>query len=124
MNTRGSLVRLSERHQTTSESKPENHRQVYSVLVALSESKLIRLFKSVEVLREELQLIRSPNGEPVEAVIATQAFLKIWSDELDQILAAKQAKETNRRLRNWDNEGGAVDHAPKQHLSSVSDSVT
>ncbi len=97
----------------TSKSKPENHRQVYSVLLELSEHKLIRLFKSVEVLREELQLIRSLNGEPVEAVIATQDVLKIWSDELNQILVVKQTKESNRPLRNWDNEGGAVDHAPK-----------
>ena len=96
----------------TNESKRENHpankRQVNSALVQLSEPELVRLLNRVKALQKELRRIRSSDGEPVDVVIATQDVLKIWKDELDRILAAKQAKDTYDRLRNWDNEGGTV----------------
>ena len=121
------ITHLSERcsmtHKSKSENNPVNHRQVYSVLAQLSEPELLRLLKSVKALRKELKLILPSDDEVNEAVIAPQNLLKIWSDELERIVTVKQAKEINRRLHNWDNEGGAVDHAPKQHsLSGIASS--
>jgi hypothetical protein len=60
----------------TNESKrehdPANKRQVYAALVQLSEPELVRLRNRVKALRKELRLIRWSDGEPVEAVRATQ----------------------------------------------------
>jgi hypothetical protein len=93
-------------------TKPENslaeNQQLTTQLVQLSEPELVRLLNRVKALRKELRRIRWSDGEPVEAVRATQGLLKIWNDELDRILAAKQATDTYDRLRNWDNEGGTV----------------
>ena len=113
---RGSLVRLNERHNMTNESKRENHpaneRQVNSALVQLSEPELVRLLNRVKALQKEFRRIRSSDGDPVEAVIAIKGLLKVWNDELDRILAAKQAKDSLARLHNWDNEGGRNDWSP------------
>lgn len=106
----------------TSNLKTENqrsaNREVHSVLVPLPEHELMRLLESVKALRKDLWQIFLSNSEPVPAVSAAHDLLKTWNDALEQILVAKQAKEINRGLRNWDNEGGAVDHAQMRHSAS------
>lgn len=106
----------------TTRLKPEKqraaNREVHPVLAPLREQELMRLLKSVKALRKDLRLIFPANSEPVSAVSAARDLLKTWSDELDRTLAAKQAQATFSQLRNWDNEGGAVDHAQMRHSAS------
>jgi hypothetical protein len=102
------------------EAKSENSqaakRQIHSVLVPLPQPQLMRLLKSVKVLRKDLRLISASASEPVEAVKAAQHLLKAWSDELGRILVAKQAKDAHAQARDWVNEGGAVRGAPQIRL--------
>jgi hypothetical protein len=91
-------------------------RQIHSVLVPLPEPQLTRLLKSVKLLRKDLRLISASASEPVAALKAAQDLLKVWSDELDHILAAKQAKDSHTQVRDWVNEGGASRRAPQLRL--------
>lgn len=101
------------------ENTPAYNRQVHSALSQLSEPELVRLMERVKALRKVFRLIRPCPSKSTGAVTAMQTGLKIWSDELDRSLKVKQAKDTNRGLRNWDNEGGAVDHVPKPHVLTI-----
>lgn len=77
-------------------------------LIHLSVTELIRTLRSLQALREELRLIPFAGDDADETLIITEELLQSWDDELDQILALEQAKNTFNHLCIWDNEGGST----------------
>jgi hypothetical protein len=80
----------------TNEIELENNsaidREVHSALKHFSEIKRLRLFKSIEALRHEFRLGYLFSDESIEAVATAEAFLKVWSDELNLTFAERRAR--------------------------------
>jgi hypothetical protein len=101
-------------------NKLVENQQLSAVLTQKSEADLKRLLNSIETLQIDLSRLVPllSEAELVEVVTATQGLLKILNDEISVVFAVKQAKDSQGRLQNWDNEGGRVDYAPVYHLLS------
>ena len=91
--------------------------KIYSALIGLTESDLMRLLHRVKAFQREVHHICSSNPEPIELANRTQELLKIWRAELDRAMVPNQErnKVTNAQILDWVNEGGAVKHDNNGH---------
>jgi hypothetical protein len=102
------------------ESKPSDNQPLSATLMQMSQYEIARLLDTIQALEADLmRLIPLFNGnEPVESVIYTQDLLSVLSDHISQVLAIKQAPDSQKQVQNSGDSGAEVDNASIHYLLS------
>lgn len=102
------------------ENHPAQNQQLGAALMRMSNDEVTRMLDTIESLQGDLlRLIPLFGGqEPVEAVTYTQYLLTLLNDEINRVLASKQAQDTGDSPQNSGSEKTSVDYTPVLRLLS------